>query len=160
LYNRRIGIMTKRGPACGYKPEYCGVARKLCMLGAINKELARHFEISPSTLGQWMARFPEFKKAIQEGRDVADADVAEKLYERATGYKRQATRFVTTPEGTVESVEYTEHCPPDTAACVFWLRNRRRDLWRERIEHEHDGSSEMLAALKAAVERAARVRRG
>jgi hypothetical protein len=27
--------------------------------------------------------------------------------------------------------EYTEHCPPDTTAGIFWLKNRRPDQWRD-----------------------------
>ena len=28
-----------------------------------------------------------------------------------------------------------EHVPPDTTACIFWLKNRRKDEWRDRQEH-------------------------
>ena len=27
--------------------------------------------------------------------------------------------------------EYIERYPPDTASAIFWLKNRRRDLWRD-----------------------------
>jgi hypothetical protein len=27
-----------------------------------------------------------------------------------------------------------KHLAPDTTACIFWLKNRRKDLWRERPE--------------------------
>jgi hypothetical protein len=57
-------------------------------------------------------------------------------------------------------VAYTEHYPPDTAACLFWLKSRQPDRWRERIEHDHLAPAEMLASLDAAGERAKNVRRG
>ena len=28
-------------------------------------------------------------------------------------------------------VEYTEHYAPDPTSCVFWLKNRRPDQWRD-----------------------------
>ena len=28
---------------------------------------------------------------------------------------------------------YVEHFPPDTTACIFWLKNRRPEVWRERV---------------------------
>jgi hypothetical protein len=33
-------------------------------------------------------------------------------------------------------VPYVEHVPPDTVACIFWLKNRRSDLWRDKREQE------------------------
>ena len=31
-------------------------------------------------------------------------------------------------------VEYIERYPPDTAAAIFWLKNRQREQWREKSE--------------------------
>src|SRR5205814_1037760 len=35
------------------------------------------------------------------------------------------------PSGTTEPIyaPYTERYAPDTTACIFWLKNRRPDLW-------------------------------
>jgi hypothetical protein len=30
--------------------------------------------------------------------------------------------------------------PPDTTAAIFWLKNRRKNEWRDHHEHEHSGS--------------------
>ena len=32
--------------------------------------------------------------------------------------------------------------PPDTTACIFWLKNRRKEQWREKLEVEqkHSGA--------------------
>jgi hypothetical protein len=38
-------------------------------------------------------------------------------------------------EGEPVRVPYVEHVPPDTTACIFWLKNRRKDLWRDRFDH-------------------------
>ena len=44
--------MARRGPFTTYKPEYCGLARNFCRLGATNAELARMFEVAESTIGK------------------------------------------------------------------------------------------------------------
>jgi hypothetical protein len=150
--------MGKRGPASGYHPEYCNLARKFCMLGAATEDLAGLFDVHRNTITNWMTEFPAFKAAVREGRDVADANIAERLYQRGMGYERPAVKFFQTADG-VERIDYTEHLAPDTAACVFWLRNRRRKHWREKIEIERTGIDELLAALEAAGERARNVRR-
>jgi hypothetical protein len=151
--------MGKRGPASGFKSDFCKLARKFCILGATNEQLAELFEVSVSTIGAWLVQFPDFKEAVRQGRAVADAEVAESLFGRATGHDRKIEKIVATPEGP-QVMSYTRHYEADTAACIFWLRNRRRDQWRERIEHEHRASPDMVALLEAAGERARNVRRG
>ena len=147
--------MGARGPKTGYTPDCCDEARRACMLGATNEELAGLLGVSRATIHNWMEEFPDFKKAIEEGKVAADARVAEKLYQRAIGYERPATRFFANPEGPPTQVDYTYHHAPDTSAAIFWLRNRRREDWREQVEHRHSTSHELLVVLEAA-----RLRRG
>jgi hypothetical protein len=72
------------------------------------------------------------------------------VYQRAIGYERPATRFFANPDGEPTRVEYTYHHAPDTSAAIFWLRNRRREDWREQVEHRHSTSHELLVVLEAA----------
>jgi transcriptional regulator with XRE-family HTH domain len=148
--SERIGTMGARGPKTGYTPDCCDEARRACMLGATNEELAGLLGVSRATIHNWMEEFPDFKKAIEEGKVAADARVAEKLYQRAIGYERPATRFFSNPDGPPTQVDYTYHHAPDTSAAIFWLRNRRREDWREQVEHRHSTSHELLVVLEAA----------
>jgi hypothetical protein len=148
--------MTRRGPASSYKPEYCALAGKLCVLGAINKQIADILEVS-ERIGHWMARHPDFKAAILQGRMVADAEIAAKLHERAAGYKLPAVEFLVV-DGKPREVRFTRHLPPDTQAAKFWLRNRRRRQWGERIAARPDDSARLVAELDAAGERVRRAR--
>ena len=34
-------------------------------------------------------------------------------------------------------VPYIEHVPPDVAACIFWLKNRDPQHWRDSQQLEH-----------------------
>jgi hypothetical protein len=151
--------MGARGPKTGYTPQHCEEARRACMLGVTNEELAAHLGVSRSTIHNWMDEFPEFRKAVEEGKLAADARVAERLYQRAVGYERPATRFFANPDGPPTEVNYTYHHAPDTSAAIFWLRNRRREDWREQVEHRHSTSHELLVVLEAARLRARPVRR-
>jgi hypothetical protein len=45
---------------------------------------------------------------------------------------------------------YTERYPPDTTAAIFWLKNRRPDLWRDRHETVHSAGEGVAAVLAAA----------
>jgi transposase-like protein len=124
-----------------YLPEFAEQARKLCLLGATDKELADFFQISTGTLHNWKNEYPEFLSSLKEGKDLADAVVAEKLFKRATGYEHKAVKIVADAKTKDEHiVEYTERYPPDTTACIFWLKNRQRDKWRDKVETEHSGN--------------------
>ena len=64
--------------------------------------------------------------------DAAFAEVAEKLFRRATGYSHEAVKIVADAKTKEQHiVPYVEHYPPDTTACIFWLKNRRPEAWRD-----------------------------
>lgn len=128
-----------RGVKSTYKPEYAEQARKLCLLGATDKELADFFERTESTINNWKKAHPDFLDSIKRGREIADGDVAVSLYKRAMGYSHSAVKIFN-DQGAPLEVEYTEHYPPDTAACIFWLKNRQRGRWRDKQEVEQSGA--------------------
>lgn len=142
-----------------YKPEYSEQALKLCRLGAKDAELADFFHVSEQTINAWKEAYPEFLESLKEGKGLADAEVADKLFKRATGYQHQAVKIVANANtGQEHIVPYTEHYPPDTTAAIFWLKNRRPDLWRDKTESQinanvrtspADLSDDELAAIAA-----------
>lgn len=122
-----------------YNPDYSKQALKLCRLGATDKELADFFGVAESTLNKWKEDYPEFSESLKEGKALADAEVADKLYKRATGYEHAAVKIVANANtGQEHIVNYTERYPPDTTAAIFWLKNRRPDLWRDKTEQKVD----------------------
>jgi hypothetical protein len=150
--------MNKRRLPTRFTPDHSDLARKFCMLGATDDELARLLEVPRETIDAWLAEVVEFADAVKAGRDVADATVAERLYARAIGFSHPAVKIFQSGGAPLE-VPYTEHYPPDIQACIFWLRNRRRQDWRDKIEHEQTAASDLLAELDAAGERARNARR-
>ena len=130
-----------KGRPSSYKEEYAEQAEKLCRLGATDKELADFFEVAESTLNLWKLEHPDFSESLKRGKSTADAEVADRLFRRATGYSHKAVKFATFEGMITDQREYTEHYAPDTTACIFWLKNRRPDLWRDKVEvkAEHSG---------------------
>jgi hypothetical protein len=113
-----------------YKPEHADRARELCARGATNPDLAGRFGVARSTIDLWIATHPEFAEAVQQGRDVADAIAVESLFTRVTGYNHRVEK-VFLYRGEPRTATYTAHIPPETRACMYWLRNRRPEDWRE-----------------------------
>lgn len=129
-----------RGRPSKYRAEFAEQAYKFCLLGAKGDELARMFDVTPSTIDLWKTAHPEFSGSITRGMTTADAEVAERMYMRAMGYSHEAVKIFM-PAGATQPVyaPYTEHYPPDTPAASLWLRNRQPAKWRDKQDVEHSG---------------------
>lgn len=125
-----------RGRPRIYEPLLSEQAKKLCLYGATDVEVADFFGIAVSTLYKWKHDFPEFSEALKSGKESADDRVERSLYHRAIGYSFDALKIAVNSQGDVTKVPYREHLPPDTTAGIFWLKNRRKDQWRDRHEFE------------------------
>lgn len=139
--------MADVGRPTKFKVEYIEQARKLCLLGHTDEEMAKFFEVHISTIYQWKLDFPDFSDAIKQGKDIADIDVAEKLHTKAMGaitIKQTAIKMKDTiynsegrkvsEEERIEVVDLMTQEAPDTTALIFWLKNRKSSAWRDRQE--------------------------
>lgn len=125
-----------------YSPAFVEQAMKLCKLGATDRELADFFKVSESTLNNWKSQHPEFMESLKRGKDESDARVEQSLYRRALGYSHDSVH-VSNYQGEVTLTPIVEHYAPDTVACIFWLKNRKPELWRDKVETAHSGSIEL-----------------
>lgn len=150
----RIKSATTGKIESSFKPEYIHQAYIACSeLGATDIKLAKLFNVVKATIYNWKKDFPDFKEAIQLGRDEYDSEIVENnLLKRATGYKYMETATDLDKNGNVTSSRTTKKVQaPDVTAQIFWLKNRHPDRWRDskhiegsmKISHE-----EALDALK------------
>lgn len=154
--------MAELGRPTKYKEEYNEQAYKLCLLGATDAKLANFFDIAESTLYEWKLEYPDFSESLKKGKLIADAEIAEGLYNRAKGavintqqaikLKRveydQGKRML--EEERVEVVDLKQEVPPDTAASIFWLKNRQPEMWRDKRDYIEvdDDSGEITINVK------------
>ena len=114
-----------------YKPEYDEQARKLCLLlNATDGKLAEFFGVCEATIYNWKLKHPSFLEAIQHGKDFADAEVANSLYNRAVGGVKITKERIA--DGRI--VELSEELAADVNAARLWLSVRQGKIWRERTE--------------------------
>ena len=101
--------------------------------GLTLEEVAAEFKVTAKTLHVWRKKHPAFNDALNERRDAADANVAKSLYQRACGILTKVKAL--DRNGNLVEVDLYEK--PDVTACIFWLKNRRPDDWRDvrRVEH-------------------------
>lgn len=129
---------NKEGRPSKYKPEFADQARKLCLLGSTDKDLAEFFEVCEATINNWKIEFPEFLESIKRGKDQADADVADRLYQRAMGYEHDEVD-IKMFAGQVIKTPIRKVYAPDPTAAIFWLKNRQKAKWRDKVETELTG---------------------
>ena len=127
-----------------FKPEYVAIAKKACDLGATDMDLAEMFGVSLRTISYWRSGKPEFAEALRVGKDEADKRVEQALFNRAMGYSHEDTD-IRVIEGQVVVTPFIKHYAPDTTACIFWLKNRKPNEWREK--REPDGESEGMQKI-------------
>ena len=108
-------------------------------MGASDAQLADFFTVQLETLNDWKAAHADFRAAVTDARAELDTAVERSLFQRATGYSHPEDK-VFTYQGKAVVVPTTKHYPPDTTACVFWLKNRQPGRWRDRQSHEHTGA--------------------
>lgn len=143
------------GRPSSYKIEYAEQAAKLCKLGATVAELADFFNVSDRTIYGWQTAHPDFLQALKNGKEAADERVEQSLYHRACGYTYDSEKIFQV-DGEPLRVQTRTHVPPDVTACIFWLKNRRREQWRDVKDHDHsvrfdDLTDEQIDARLAAL---------
>lgn len=113
-----------------YQDEYALQAEKLCRLGATDVQLADFFGVVEKTINNWKRDHPEFLQSLKDGKEEADNKVTKSLFARANGYEHAEDKIFNN-NGVPLVVPTIKHYAPDTTACIFWLKNRRPELWRD-----------------------------
>jgi len=147
------------GPPTKYKVEYNDLVYKLALLGSKDKEIANVLDISEATLNTWKNEHPQLLESLRNGKEKADAEIANSLRKRAEGYEYTEMQAIKVKEVLYENgkrLKETERIemvpvkrvqPPDTSASIFWLKNRKSKVWRDKHELEHTGDSNPLRTV-------------
>ncbi len=122
-----------RGRPPHYRDEFAAQAKKLCMLGATDFELAEFFCVTSRTIYLWKNSHPKFCRAVKAGKLRADERVERALFNRAVGYSYESEK-VFHFQGEIVRAPIVEHVVPDPGAALNWLKNRKWKVWGERQE--------------------------
>jgi hypothetical protein len=130
--------MSDFGRPSAYKPENPEIARQCCAAGGTNQSLAERLGVCRRTIDNWIASIPDFRDAVMDGREQADGAVVSALFARATGFKQKTIKTFLYRGQPVYADHVVDH-PPDTHACIFWLRNRLPEEWLEKAKASDPG---------------------
>ncbi len=142
--NKRRGKKSKtrrRTQASTFLPEFPDVIKAIAMQGVTDDEIAFSFGLNPEIIRGWRKIYPEFDKAIEEGRTLADLQVIEALHKKAVGHSYETDIVV--KHGKDYSIEtITKTDPPETNAIKYWLSNRDPKRWSDRRHYALTGKKD------------------
>lgn len=115
--------------------------------GLTQKDIAHNMGVCLSTLTHWLTKNETLRKAINDGKEVADRRVENALYKRALGYTITETTVTQSEKDGYKEVTTTKHIPGDVTAQIYWLKNRKPKQWRDRQETAITADIEDLTPL-------------
>lgn len=114
--------------------------------GLTDEQIACNMGINVATLYRYKQTYCEICNALKKGKEVVDIQVENALLKRALGYSyTEITRERKLNDDTgefemVTTKEVVKEITPDTTAQIFWLKNRKPDVWRDKKDIDVEGS--------------------
>ncbi len=121
--------------------------------GLTDSEIAKRMKVSVSTLNNYKKQYKKIDEALKNGREYVDTKIENALIKRAIGYEyteQVMERVLNKETGEYEFVltkEMKKEVKPDISAQVFWLKNRRPDIWKDKQELNVESSSAEFSNL-------------
>lgn len=120
-------------------------AWSLAIRGAKDSEIADAMHVSRKTICSWKREHDSFAKALAEGKEIADSKIERSLYQSAQGYyvDEEERLIEVNKDGTTKLGDLRtkkRYIPPSTTAQIFWLKNRKKESWRDVAKTEVTGA--------------------
>lgn len=98
--------------------------------GLTDEQIAKNIGINRTTLYDWKKKEVNIADVLKKGKEVIDFEVENALLKRALGYEYEEETY----ENGILTKKVKKQVPPDTTAQIFWLKNRKKEQWREKVE--------------------------
>ena len=113
------------------------------------QQIANNLGISIDTLIENKKKYSEFNNALKKGKEVIDFEVENALLKRALGYEYEEETY----ENGILTKKVKKQVPPDTTAQIFWLKNRKPNTWKDKVETDEDreavaNASQVIAKIR------------
>lgn len=100
--------------------------------GLTEEQIAENMGISRATLSNWKVKYLDILDALKRGKEVVDRHVENALLKRALGYEYEEVSEKYEGDVLVERKVTKKQVAPDTTAQIFWLKNRKPEVWRDK----------------------------
>lgn len=121
--------------------------------GLTDEQIAKNIGINRTTLYDWKKKEVNIADALKKGKEVIDFEVENALLKKALGYTITLNKQKVTKDGYVVDITEEVHIPPDTTAQIFWLKNRKPNTWKDKVETDEDreavaNASQVIAKIR------------
>lgn len=121
--------------------------------GLTDEQIAKNIGISRASLYEWKKKEIDISDALKKGKEVVDFEVENALLKRALGYTITIQEDKLDKNGRVHTLEKEVHIPADTTAQIFWLKNRKPNNWKDKVETDEDkeavaNASQVIAKIR------------
>lgn len=133
-----------------YNKDFPLKAEDYARQGMIDEEIWKKLGVGKTAYYRYVFEYKDFRDALKRGKAPVDVEVENKLLKRAQGYEYEEVMVEYKPGIKVLAGKKPEEIDekakptlirktkkmviPDVVAIIFWLKNRRPDLWRDRQE--------------------------
>lgn len=119
--------------------------------GLTDEQIAHNMSINAKTLYDWKNKYSNLCNALKRGKDVVDIEVENALLRRAIGYEYEEIKTIIEQgvDGNKRTrIEKTKkHIASDVTAQIFWLKNRKKEAWRDSRNNEQSADKGQLDEL-------------
>ena len=99
--------------------------------GLTDEQIAHNMGIRTSTLYSWKNKYSEISESLKKGKEVVDIEVENALLKRALGYDYNEVTEILENGVVTQRKVVKKHVIPDVTAQIFWIKNRKPDIWRD-----------------------------
>lgn len=118
--------------------------------GIIDEDIAKKLGVAYSTFRSYRDQYEALSAALKRGKEVADVEVENALFKRALGYRYDEITKEPDEDGNLFiSKRVTKEVQPDVTAQIFWLKNRRPDVWRDKKDVDGNIQGELQVIFDA-----------
>lgn len=116
--------------------------------GLTDEQIANNMGISAASLYNYKNKHLEIFEALKKGKEVVDIEVENALLKSAKGFWYDEEVVSTKREVIYKDgkkikeisepviITLNRYKPSETAAAIFWLKNRKPDKWKDKTEIE------------------------
>lgn len=129
--------------------------------GLTEEQIAHNMGITRETLRVWCKTYSVISDTLKKGKEVVDRQVENALFKRALGGVHEVRKtfkvkktFYDAQGRKCEKEELQTgidevYIPGDTTAQIFWLKNRKPEKWRDRVEVQNNDNDQVKQFIEA-----------